>query len=121
VVALAGRMLEQRSIITLTTPLFPAKIAKMAREGFAPDCVIRHAVSDLMHSPGMTGIIGTGATAVQAIPVIAQQAKASDRVPTDAQLLRAGAQWQGGPRGGERPQGRLRRDPRAHPQLALRL
>jgi hypothetical protein len=44
VVALAGRMLEQRSIITLTTTLFPAKIAKMAREGFAPDWVIHQGV-----------------------------------------------------------------------------
>jgi hypothetical protein len=47
---------EQRSIITLTTPLFPAKIAKMAREGFAPDCVIRQPVGHFCDSSSRAAV-----------------------------------------------------------------
>ena len=53
-------------------------------------------------------MVGTGATAVQAIPEIAQQAKQLTVFQAHGQLLRPGPQWQGGPRTGRSPKGRLR-------------
>ena len=65
-------------------------------------------------------VIGTGSSGIQSIPLIAEQAAASHRVPTHAELRPARPQWSGagGPRGlaGRRP----RRLPRAGPLVARR-
>ena len=52
-------------------------------------------------------IVGTGATAVQAIPEIAQQAKRLTVFQRTAELLCAGAQRQSGPRTGQGAKSRL--------------
>ena len=59
------------------------------------------------------GIIGTGSSALQSIPIIAEQAGAPHRVPAHRHLRGAGVEPAARPRRGGQGQGQLRRVPRA--------
>ena len=66
------------------------------------------------------GVIGTGSSGVQMIPLIARQAKHLHRLPAHRQLQPAGAQRPDGRRAREPAQGRLSRPPARRLRHALR-
>ena len=67
------------------------------------------------------GVIGTGSSAIQSIPIIAQQASRADRVPAHRDLFRAGLEREADAGISQRDQGRLPGPARQSPRTADRL